>query len=152
DVGTALVKIRGVVPGPNAALPLRLARHPIDADNAFNIPPEIVAVQLDFEVRQPVELDPFAQRLRQTVTDALGKFSLGKWIERAHEVIERHGRLRSPQDIGFQRFTVELCAKVVPEVMSQELRTVRVIAIQSMRLTEGVVQSCVERAGDDQGG
>ena len=69
DVRALLVEVERVVPRRHAALPLRLRGHALDADDAVHVPAEVVAVELDLQVRQPVERDPLAERLGQAVAD-----------------------------------------------------------------------------------
>src|SRR5262249_49983366 len=51
---------------------------------------------------------------------------------------------------GGERLAPELLAKVVAEVVGQEVGPVGVPAVEAVGLAEGVVQRRVERAGDDE--
>jgi len=41
---------------------LRLGGDAVDVDDALDVPVEVVAVEFDLEMRQPVRADPFAER------------------------------------------------------------------------------------------
>ena len=90
DIRAAFVEIERIVPsraGPH------LHGHPIDTQDALDIPGEIVAVEFDFEVSQAVALDPLAERFRKVIADRFDHPCVIKRIESADEVIDRHARL-----------------------------------------------------------
>ena len=58
DVGAFLVEIGRVVPGRAAAGGLGLGRHALDRQHPLDVPGQIVAGQLDLQMRQAVEGDP----------------------------------------------------------------------------------------------
>ena len=53
-----------------------LRRRAIDAHHAVDVPVEVLAVELDLQVRQAVGVDPFGQRLGQTIVEALPDVAL----------------------------------------------------------------------------
>ena len=60
DVGALFVEIGRIVPGRAAAGGLGFRRHTLDRQHAIDVPRQIVAGQLDLQVRQTVEGDPLA--------------------------------------------------------------------------------------------
>ena len=150
DVGTFLVEIERIAPIRQAAILGGGLDHPIDTDHALDIPVEIVAVELDFQVRQPVGSNPFAERFGQAVVDPPGDVLFFERIERPDQVIQRHLRFRRLADVAIERFPGEIGAEVMAEIVIHEIGAVGVIAIQAVDLAEGVMQGGVERTGADE--
>ena len=59
--------------------------------------------------------------------------------------------LRLARQVLAKLFALELGSQVMAQVMTDEIRTVSVVAVESVDLAEGVVQGGVEGAGHDQG-
>src|SRR5439155_13851105 len=116
---------------------------------ALQLPVEIVAIQLDLEIRQSISANPFGERLREAIVDALLDVPLLDGVERSDQVIEWHPRIRLLGDIAIQTFAAEFGAQVVAEIVRDEVRTISVVAIQTVRLAKGVVNRGVESARDN---
>src|SRR5262249_12930616 len=69
DVRAAFVEIERIVPALDTPLSLRFGSDAVDMDDAVDVPGEIVAVQLNLQVRQPVGANPLGQRLGQAIVD-----------------------------------------------------------------------------------
>ena len=152
DVRAALVEVQRIAPGADAAPPLRLPGNAVDADDALHVPAQVVAVELDLEVRQAVGANPLRQRLRQAVVDPFERCPALERIEGADEVIQRHPRLRLPRDVaGRSDSPANSRAEVMAEVVAQEIGAVGVIAVEAVGLAESVVEGGVEGAGGDEG-
>ena len=134
----------------DAALLLRLRRHAVDAHDALHVPAEVVAVELDLEVRQAVEANPLGSVSGRPSPRRCATSELVERVEGADQVVQRHPRLRLARDVLSQRLAGELGAEVMAEVVRQEVGAVGVVAVEAVDLAEGVVQGGVEGAGGDQ--
>ena len=114
DVGAFLVEIGRIIPSGATAALLSLGGHPLDGHHPVDVPSQIVAVELDFEVGEAVGGDPFGQRFRQAVVDPRLNVGLGERIEGADQVVQRHRRLRPPQGIAIEILAGEFGGQVVP--------------------------------------
>src|SRR5205085_11268489 len=124
DSRAALIEIERVVPARDSALFLRLARDAIDADDTLNVPGEVLAVELDLEMCQPIAANPLGQRLRQAIADALFDVGIRQWVEGADEVVQRHPRLRLRADVAVESLASEIGTQIMAEVMVHEVAAI----------------------------
>src|SRR5579871_3292915 len=125
DIRTSLVEVQGIPPRCHAPFSLDAASHCIDAKNALHIPSDVRAIELDLEMSQAVEADPFAERFRKAVAKGTGNVRLLEGVESAHEMIERKPAPRSLQHVTFQMLPLKVRAKIVIEIARQKRTTVR---------------------------
>src|SRR5205807_4187068 len=64
DVGTAFIEVERVEPTLDATPPLGFCGNTVDAHHAFNVPTEVVAIELDLEMGQAVVKNPFGESFR----------------------------------------------------------------------------------------
>ena len=102
---------------------------PVHAHHALDVPAEVVAVELDFQVRQAVADDPLGERLGLAVVDAAAHVGVLERIERADQMIERHARLGLLQHVALEVFAFEAGAQVARQVVRHEVRAVGAIAV-----------------------
>lgn len=80
--------VRDLENARKTALPRLIGRR-----HALNISLSVIAVELDFEVRQPVVVNPFGQSLRHTIIDPGCSVRGLNRIDGRDKTIQRHARL-----------------------------------------------------------
>src|ERR1700758_1525623 len=92
--------------------------------------------------------NPVGQGFGQTVSNRLVNGAGHKWVNSAHEVIQRHAWLRLAAYVLSQRLFIEFASQEVAQVVIHELGIVSVITTAAMHVAERVMQGGGERAGD----
>src|SRR5438128_1765942 len=65
DVGAAFIEVERIEPTLDATSPLGFCGNTVHADDAFDVPTEVVAIELDLEMAQAVVRNPFGEGFRQ---------------------------------------------------------------------------------------
>ena len=150
DVLAFLIEVARVEPLLNAAGRLRFGRDAVDREHALDVPVDVVAGQLDLQVRQPVGGNPFAQRFGQSVVDARLDVAVGQRIDGSHQVVQRQSLLRIAQRVLIEKLARELLVEVYGKIVAHVLRRQRVVAVLVVNSPVSIVQGGVERAGSHQ--
>ena len=94
-----------------------MRRHAIDAQDALHVPAEVVAVELDLEVRQAVGAIQSPQRLGQAVADRLRDIAAVQRVERRRGDTAACVGSRLAADEAAERLARELRPEIVAKVV-----------------------------------
>ena len=144
-----LIEVGRVNPLGTAALGLSLCGDAINVQDALYVPSEVIAVELDLQMRQAVGVDPLWQSFGQAVLDRFRDVSIGQRIDRSHQVVQRHAGFWLTQRVLVEIFPFELLIEVFRQVVVDELLRQRVIAVDVIDSAEAIVNRRVDWAGRD---
>ncbi len=148
DVGAAFVEVDAVAP---VDVGTGFIGDSVYGDDAFDVPLEFVALELDFDVVEAVELDPLREGFGEAVADGFDDVGGGEGVGAADGVVEIDGLAGLFEDVFVEAFVGEVFAEEGVEGGAEEIGAVSVVAVAVVDFAEGVVDGGVEGAGGDDG-
>ncbi len=133
-----------------AARRLGFGSYPLDSHHARNVPGQVVAVELDLQVRQAIGLNPLAQCFRQSVVDAFLDITIGQRVECTDQVIEWHAGLGGAKRIAIKILTNELVGQIVSQISVDELGAQQVVTVLAQHFAKRIVNRRFHRTGRNQ--
>jgi hypothetical protein len=149
-VRTALVEVETVLPVRDPSPRLHLRRDAVDAQGPLDVPPQVLAAELDLDPDDAVVVDPFGQGLGQAVADGLLDVARLERIEPADAVEEGDALGRPLEQESVQPVAAELGTQVARQVGPKKVGPVTGVGAAPVNLAERVVDRGVERARDDE--
>jgi hypothetical protein len=137
DVGAALVEVDAVAPVNVGA---GFVGDAVDTDDAFDVPFQFVALELDFDVVEAVEADPFGEGFGQAVGDGFGDVGRGEGVGAADGVVEIDAGAGLAKDVGIEVLAAEVGAEEGVEGGAEQIGAVGLIAVAFVELSKGVVR------------
>src|SRR5262249_7238624 len=137
NVWTALVEIQAIRKIGDTPLGLHGRGDPIDCQRPFDVPRQIVALQLDLDAHETVAPNPFGQCLGQAVANRMLDVPRLERIEPADAVKERDSLPSLRQQCSVEPYAAKPGTEITRRVVRHEIRAVGVVDVAAVNFSEG---------------
>ena len=123
---------------------------PIDRQRPFDVPRQVVTLQLDLDAHETIPPNPFIQRFRQAVANGRLDVAGLERIESADAVKHRNALLPFRQHRPIEPHALKIGPQITRHVMCHQIRAVGVVDVAAVNFSERIVERRVEGTGDDE--